>query len=262
VAQPEDPAHADQTVIGRVFAILDAFRGEMVLGIRPIARNTGLPPATVHRLVSQLVELDVLSKVGNQYRLGVRLFEVGLLHYPSKLRNALNPFLVDLQRATGADVSTNELTGRFVVVVDHVPARNNATPYLRVGARIAAHATAAGKAIMAQSHQVPYDRDDQLTPLTPKTIKTLGHLESDLARTRTAGVAYEHGEADRATNAVAAPLLNRHGRILGALMVSSAAPGFVPENAAAAVATLARTLTRVGASTNIPFYAKLPPAPP
>jgi DNA-binding IclR family transcriptional regulator len=249
----------DKTVIGRTFRLLGAFEGELVLGVRAIARKTGLPLATVHRMVGQLVELDVLSRVGTQFRLGARIFELGTLHYPTELRNALNPFLVDLQRATGADVSTLEMSGPAVVVVDHVPARNSRSVSVKLGARIPAHASAGGRVMMAHSGEIAFQSDDDLLPLTPHTITTVKELKKELARIRADGLAYEHGEVDPATKAVAAPLMNRHGRVLGSLMVSSSRPDFRPEDVAVAVKTLSRTLTRVGANTNISFYARLVP---
>lgn len=254
---PPGTVDEDRSTLGRAFSILDAFRGEMVLGVRAIARHTGLPATTVHRIATQLVELDVLARAGQQYRLGPRIFEVGSLHYPPKLRAALHPFLVDLQRATGCDVSTVELTGTCVVVVDHVPARTHSSTLVKVGARIPAHATAGGKAILAQSRQLPFKSDADLVPLTPSTVTKIAQLRHELEQIRTTGIAHERGEAEPATKAVAAPLLNRHGRVLGALMVSSTAPDFNHDQTAVAVSKLTRTLTRVGASTNIPFYAKL-----
>ena len=108
---------------------------------------------------------------------------------------------------------------------------------------------------------IPFHSDSELTALTSRTIVRISQLRTELARVRAAGVAFEHGEADPETKAVAAPLLNRHGKVLGALMVSSTAPGFSPEDTAVAVSTLARTLTRVGANTDISFYAQLLPHP-
>lgn len=257
-AVPSSASGATSTV-ARVFEILDAFRGEMVLGARAIARRTGLPASTVHRIAGQLADLGALSRVGTSYRLGPRVFEVGALHYPAELRAALHPFLVDLQRSTGCDVSMLEMTGRSVLVVDHVPARHCPCPLVKVGARLPAHATAGGKAIMASSSRIPFERDSDLVALTPRTLRTLAALVGELERARSSGVAFDHGESDPGTKGVAAPVLNRQGQVLGALMASSAAPGFDPESAAVAVATLARALTRVGAATNISFYAGLRP---
>jgi DNA-binding IclR family transcriptional regulator len=253
----------DGTVVGRAFRVLGAFHDEMVVGVREIARRTTLPVATVHRIVGQLVELEVLSRAGTRYRLGARIFEIGAQHYPMKLRNAINPFLVDLQRATAADVATVELVGTYVVVVDHVPSRTDPCPGVSLGARLPAHATAGGKVIMAFTSTLPYDEgDNELWRVTPRTIVDRTQLETELGSVRSAGVAYERGECDPATQAVAAALLNRHGRVLGALVLASTSPRFVPEDCAVAVSALSRTLTRVGARTNIPFYAQLTPDSP
>ena len=249
----------DGTVVGRAFQVLGAFGDEMVLGVREIARRTGLPVATVHRMVGQLVDLDVLSRAGTQYRLGARIFEIGAHHYPVEMRNALNPFLVDLQRATGADVATVELVGADVVVIDHVPARTGACPGVSLGARLPARSTAGGKVIMAFSSPAPPGGGDHSARRTTSgAVVEPDRLSAELASVRAAGVAYERGEHHPATQAVAAPLLNRHGRVLGALVLASTSPTFVPEDCAVAVGTLSRTLTRVGARANIAFYARLP----
>ena len=70
-------------------------------GVSDLARTTGLPRTTVHRVVNQLVDVGALGRVGTRYRLGPTLVELGNLHYPAKLRDSLDPFLSDLQRLTG-----------------------------------------------------------------------------------------------------------------------------------------------------------------
>jgi DNA-binding IclR family transcriptional regulator len=69
--------HEDGAVIARTFAVLEAFRTQPVIGVSAIARITQLPRSTVHRLAQQLVEVGALTRVGREYRLGVKLFELG-----------------------------------------------------------------------------------------------------------------------------------------------------------------------------------------
>lgn len=251
----------DGTMISRAFAVLDAFRGEPVLGVSSIARVTRLPRSTVHRIAQQLIEVGALTRVGREYRLGVKLFELGSSHYPAKLRDALHPFLVDLQRVTAADVTTAELVGWDVVIVESVPARTSPASIVTMGARLPAHATAAGKIIMAFSDRLPYPTDADLPAVTPRTITRVADLRRQLAEAVTAGVAFDRGEVEPHRSSVAAPLLNRHRRVLGALMVTGSDNGFDPARIATAVQTVAHTLTRVGQSANIEFYARLRPHP-
>jgi DNA-binding IclR family transcriptional regulator len=194
--------------------------------------------------------------------LGVKLFELGRAHYPAKLRDALHPFLVDLQRVTGADVTTAELVGTDIVIVESVPARSAPASVVTLGARLPAHATAAGKVILAFSGDFPYRRDTDLVPVTPRTLTHLAALRRDLAEAVSAGVAFDRGEIELDRSGVAAPLLNRHGRVLGALMITGSDRAFDPARVATAVQIVAHTLTRVGQTANIEFYARLRPHGP
>jgi len=76
------------------------------------------------------------------------------------------------------------------------------------------------------------------------------------------GIAFERGEIEPGRSSVAAPLLNRHKRVLGALMVTGADDGFDPARLATAVQIVAHTRTRVGQNANIEFYARLRPHGP
>jgi DNA-binding IclR family transcriptional regulator len=61
-----------RTVTGRAMTILGAFSPERpVMGIQEISRRTGLAVSTTHRLVSELVRWDALTR-GDEftYRIG------------------------------------------------------------------------------------------------------------------------------------------------------------------------------------------------
>ena len=63
---------------------VDAGEGGSVLGPSPVGsrwsvrmgRRTGLARSSVHRLVTDLVELGWVHRVGNRYELGMALFEL------------------------------------------------------------------------------------------------------------------------------------------------------------------------------------------
>ena len=45
-----------RSVLGRAFDILDCFAGGAELTVAGICERTGLPPATVHRMLAELVK--------------------------------------------------------------------------------------------------------------------------------------------------------------------------------------------------------------
>src|SRR6056297_1045875 len=86
------------SIVHRAAVVLDAFGAKRaVMGLSELSRRSGLPKPTVHRLAGQLVEVGFLERQGTSYRLGVRLFELGLRVPRSRvLRDAALPFLEDL----------------------------------------------------------------------------------------------------------------------------------------------------------------------
>jgi DNA-binding IclR family transcriptional regulator len=156
-------------------------------------------------------------------------------------------------------VATAEAIGNDVVIVESVRTRTSGPSAVELGARLPAHATAAGKVIMAYAGPLPDRLAESLVALTARTITEMPVLVAQLAGIRRDGVAVERGELEVGRSSVAAPLLNRHGRVLGALMVSGPDTRFHPEAVGVAVTAVARTLTRIGAGANIEFYARLHP---
>src|SRR3954453_14068676 len=77
---------AGRTVTSKVLAILGAFdSGHPQLTLSDLARRSGVPLSTVHRLVGELEEWQALSRAPDgRLRIGLRLWELGQLA-PAKL---------------------------------------------------------------------------------------------------------------------------------------------------------------------------------
>lgn len=71
-----DAARPGIEVINRAVDILAAFaRGaEMTLSLAEIARRTGLPKPTIHRLLAALDVVGLVVRTDHGYQLGIRLF--------------------------------------------------------------------------------------------------------------------------------------------------------------------------------------------
>lgn len=98
---------AGASVAARVLAVLGAFDADhRALTLSQIARRTGLPVATVHRLVADLVRGHALERrASGEYVVGRMIWDLGLLAPArSGLREAASPFLHDLYGATLATV--------------------------------------------------------------------------------------------------------------------------------------------------------------
>lgn len=88
-----------RSVLGRAFDVLDCFeRGRPEQSVSAVCHRTGLPPATVHRLLASLVMWGAVERTARGcYRLGPHLWSLGH-RVPGirQLRDVARPHLVDL----------------------------------------------------------------------------------------------------------------------------------------------------------------------
>lgn len=251
------PVETDSSIIGRTFQILAAFRDDYVLGVSELARRTGLPRTTVHRLANQLLDVGALSRVGTKFRVGASLFELGNLHYPQRLRDKLQPLLDDLQRMTECNVSLLELVGSDVIVIAAARPRRSRCSISHLGMRFPAHACAGGQVLLANDvRPVPV-----LRTVTPDTIVDEVRFRRRLIDVRAAGLGIEHGEAEAGWTSVAIPAVNRHGRILGAIMLKGETETFDLDAMISTLRTFGHTFTAAGQQAAIGFFASARPRP-
>ncbi|MDT0615060.1 helix-turn-helix domain-containing protein [Streptomyces lancefieldiae] len=90
------PATATGPVIGRALRILGAFSAQRPhLSLSELARRSGLPVSTVHRMLGDLLVWGALERgAQGRYRIGLRLWEVASLAPRSQgLRERALPYL-------------------------------------------------------------------------------------------------------------------------------------------------------------------------
>ena len=173
-----------------MLAVLDALDGEP-LTLRELARRTELPLATVHRVVTKLVEWGGLERVAGGVRPGLRLFELGqLVPQRAALREVALPFMGDLYAATHEVVSLAVLDGTDTVWVEQLSGRLAPPVPSRIGGRLPAHVTAAGKALLA-FHPAAADAlcAAGLPRHGPGTITDPAALRAELDQIRERGIA-------------------------------------------------------------------------
>lgn len=235
-------------VVARAFRIVNVFEpGERSLSLAEIARRTGLPKSTVHRLIGQLLDWRVLERQGERLRLGIKLFEWGsAVPQQRTVRDAALPYMEDLYEATHETVHLGLLDGHEVVYVNKICGHRPTRVPTAIGLRMPVYCTGLGKAILAFS---PDDFVDEvvsngLMPRTPYTIVSLKSLRQDLERARHDGVAYDREESVLGVSCVAAPVLNPDGYAIGAISVTGPSSRAAPERYMAAVKVASLSLSR------------------
>ncbi|MFH8249129.1 IclR family transcriptional regulator [Microbacterium sp. B2969] len=215
-----------ESSLTRGLTLLELFSpDESELSISEMARRTGMPKSTTHRLVGDLLAWGALEKGRNGVRLGVRLFELGhLVPDHARLRELAIPFAHSLNEITHLTSNLAVREGSEIIYIEKINSRDLKVPHSRVGGRLPMHCTALGKAILAYSSTAFVDSvlEGPLTRLTPKTLTDPDALRRELVGVRNSRVAYDFEESQLGLFCVAAPIFARTGRVVGALSVTGA----------------------------------------
>jgi DNA-binding IclR family transcriptional regulator len=217
----ERAAEGSRSVLARAAAIVGAFAGAPpVLSLKELTVRTGMPKSTVHRFAEQLLELGWLERDVHGYRIGVRLFEVGgLAERRNRVRDRAAPHLHRLAAATGLTVHLGILDEGDVVYLDRVPVEGVKLP-LHDGARMPAHCTGLGKALLAHADDAAVEGvlAAGLVRRTRRTVVDPAAWRAELATIRSTGIAHDREECYDGIVCVAAPVRGA-GRAIGAISV-------------------------------------------
>ena len=209
------------SVTSRVLALLGAFdSAHRSLTLSQLAQRAGLPLATAHRLVAELVAWGALVRQpAGDYVIGRRLWDLGLLApVQSGLRELAAPFLQDLYGATLDTVQLAIRDGDKALYLDRISGHASVPVVSAVGARLPLHATGVGKVLLAHApEKVQADVLANLTRITPYTITQPERLREQLRVVRREGFAVTTEEMSLGACSVAVPILVRDGTVAGAL---------------------------------------------
>lgn len=213
-----------RSVTSRALSILGAFDVDHArLTLSDIARSTGLPIGTAHRLVLELTEWNALERDGSgHYRIGRRLWEIGLLNpLSARLREIAVPFMQSLYEDTRENVHLAVRDGYDALYVDRLCGHKSVPIISHTGSRLPLHATGVGKALLAFS-EPEFLRDFLRQPLTRPTgysIVEPGRLRREISTVRRRGYAVTSEEMTLGSCSVAAPVLDAEGTALAAVGV-------------------------------------------
>jgi DNA-binding IclR family transcriptional regulator len=209
------------SVASRVLDLLGAYDDEhRILSLTGLARRAGLPLATAHRLVGELVAWGALVRQeSGEYVIGRRMWDLGLLApVETGLRHAASPFLHDLYGATLATVHLAVRDGTSVLYVERIAGHASVPIVSQVGSRLPMHATGVGKVLLAYAPEdVRAAVLANLTRVTPYTVTQPGRLRDQLRRVHLDGYATTSEEMSLGACSVAVPVRDGSGKVVAAL---------------------------------------------
>jgi DNA-binding IclR family transcriptional regulator len=222
-------ADTGRSVTNKVISILLTFTNGSTYSLTEIARLTGLPISTAHRLATELAAWGILERTDDgQYQAGVQLKVIGsqATLAPTSLHEKARRVMEDLATATArTNVRLGVLRDLDVVYIEKLPGSRPVSMFYEA-AVAPAHATAMGKALLAFSEQHVVDEviGHGLPQFTPYTLTTPERLRRALAVTRLTRVAMCRHELDLRTSAVAVPVFGAGGAVVAALELEARDP--------------------------------------
>ncbi|AHH93715.1 IclR family transcriptional regulator [Kutzneria albida] len=189
--------------------------------ITELARVTGLPKSTVHRLLRTLIEQGFAVATGeSDYRIGPKVLVLaGNVLQPADSVERARPVLTRLQASTGCAVHFAMLLGEELVYVDKVESGKPYRMTSRIGGTLPLHSTAIGKSVLSTRDTSTVDT----TRWTQYTITDPDRLRAQLARVRSCGFAVDDQENELGVRCVGAAVRNHNGMVIGGISVSTLA---------------------------------------
>ena len=214
----------EKSVLKRGLSILECFaESSSEQTISSLSSRTGLPPATVHRLIAVLVEWGGVERVGRgRYRLGVRLWRLGALVPEARnLRDIALPYMEDLYEATHGVVHLAVIDGADALYIEKISGRHTVQVTSSVGRRLPLYAAGPGKVLLAFGGPDLLKRviGVGLKPLTDQTIVDEPRLRRALSEIRRIGFAVSREETSRGTGSIAAPVFDATGAVRASVSV-------------------------------------------
>ena len=204
--------------------------GNRCRNLSTVSRDLDINRTTLIRLIHTLLAHRMVEDIGEGagYRLGAGLVSLGAQAIQGRdIVRASQPVLRDLCQTTGMSAHLGVLDGRDIIYLGRETPNSHLVSNLRVGARLPAHASSIGRAILAELPEKHLRDIFADAPLPQMTEKTPSDLEAVLEQARAdkaEGFTWSVGNFESGIGSCAAVIFDHAGQPAGGLNVSG------PEN--------------------------------
>ncbi len=238
--------------VDRVMKVLDCFTRETPeLRLTDLSERLGIAKAPLLRILSTLEAGSYVSRdpVTKRYRLGVRLFHLGMIvRQQMDLRAIAQPELRRLAELTGETAALFVPDPQGPICIDVIQSSKAMRVFAQLGSRMPWNAGTSPKVILAYLPEAERERilaETRFERFTEFTVTDPDRIREILCEIRRVG--YHVGVRDLDVDAlgIGAPILDDSGQIAGAIGVAAPAVR-LPESEIAPMIALVR-----GATTEI-----------
>jgi len=192
------------------------------MSLAELSRASGLNKTTTHRLLRALQSEALVDRnpATSTYSLGAGLMALGVQALASSdLRRRVRPVLRSLARDTGETATLEVPFENSMLILDEVAGSHVLGSAGNIGTRWPIHATSTGKVWLAFDDSGIDRLDQELKPLTSKTVVRKSEFQPLLAEIRRRGYAITIDELEEGFSAVATIIRGVLGDVQGALSI-------------------------------------------
>jgi DNA-binding IclR family transcriptional regulator len=215
-------------VIERMMNLLDALAmSDEACSLKSLSEQTTLHPSTAHRILNDMVACRLVDRSdGGNYRLGLRLLELGtLVKARLSVRDAAQLPMRALHKLTNQTVNLSVRQGDEIVYIDRTYSERSGMQVVRaIGGRAPLHLTSVGKLFLAQDDSAKvraYATRTGLAGHTRNSITLMPQLEQELSGVRKSGTAQDNEELELGVSCIAAGIYDDAGQMVAGLSLSA-----------------------------------------
>lgn len=195
------------------------------IGLAELAELICLPRQTIHRILQQLVDAQLIIRAPqkDRYVVGPALTQLSVQALSSlNTGTPVRAVLETVVEQTGETCNVGILDQDEVVYLERMEGSAPLRLQLQVGSRVPVHCTAIGKLLLAYQHKNVRTRLLNARPLrrfTGHTFTDVAVLEEEFARIRSQGYSFNDQEYVDGLTAIAVAIRDRESKVIAALAV-------------------------------------------
>ncbi len=213
--------------IERAFSIINILANESKgLGITELHYELDLPKTTIHRILSTLLQHNVVIKDSetDRYMLGMYIVNIASSVLENiDIRKLARPYLEKLGELTGEVIHLCIAENDEVVYIDKVESSHKIRIASTIGFRALMHCTGVGKALLSGMDEDTVRKivkNKGMKAFTENTITDLDDLLNRLQEIREQRYAIDELEHEESIRCIAAPIFDYQGKVVAAISIA------------------------------------------
>ena len=259
--EQNDSKYILQTVknAGRILNLFTIERSTWRLS--EISNELDLDISHVRRLLTTLVQENILKKVEKKYFLGLSVLHLsGIVNSQLNIHLEARPILLPLVEKFGAAIHLGILEGIGVIYLDKLETSHPLKMASIVGKSHPIYSTGCGKVMLA------FQTEDGLEEILQKieqqgivktasrTVTDLDELRKQLAEIRGIGYAVTYDEHQEGIASIAAPIYNYNGEVIAAVALTGSSQKLCGEQIDLYISNIVKAAKEISKKIGFSYY--------